>query len=132
MVMSIIEENQTESKRLCRSPNRDGSPCRARAHADGYCFSHSPNMAVKRTEARSKGGTNSAKSIRLRALVPPRLIPVFDKLEAALDEVYGGKLEAKQGTAMAAIARAMVAVLTSGELEERVRDIESKLEGKTQ
>jgi len=131
MVMSAIQEDSTENNRLCRSPARDGSPCKARALQDGYCFSHSPALAVKRTAARSKGGSNSAKSVRLRALVPPRLIPVFDKLEAALDEVYGGKLEAKQGTAMAAIARAMVAVLTSGELEERVRDIESKLEGKS-
>ncbi len=131
MVMSAIQEDSTESKRLCRSPNRDGSPCKARAHEDGYCFAHSPAMAVKRTSARSKGGTNSAKSVRLRALVPPRLIPVFDKLEAALTEIYEGKLSPSQGSAMAAVSRAMVSVLTSGELESRLRDVESKLEDKT-
>ena len=131
MVMSAIQEDSTENNRLCRSPARDGSPCKARALQDGYCFSHSPALAVKRTAARSKGGSNSAKSVRLRALVPPRLIPVFDKLEAALTEIYEGKLSPSQGSAMAAVSRAMVAVLTSGELEERVRDIESKLEGKS-
>ncbi|MFC1972596.1 hypothetical protein ACFLVE_04250 [Chloroflexota bacterium] len=55
-------------------------------------------------------------------------MPVYDKLENALEEVHGGKLESKQAQAMASLARAMVAVLTSGELEERVRGLETKVE----
>jgi hypothetical protein len=56
-------------------------------------------------------------------------MPVYDILEKALEEVHGGKLESKQAQAMASLARAMVAVLTSGELEERLRDIESRIGG---
>jgi ribosomal protein S9 len=59
-------------------------------------------------------------------------LPVYDKLETALSEVHEGGLKPQQASAMAALARAMVSVLTSGELEERLRDIESKLRGKTQ
>ena len=60
--------------------------------------------------------------------MPPRLMSVYDRLETALVEVHCGKLESKQATAMAAIARALVAVLTSGELEERLRNLETKVE----
>jgi len=50
-------------------------------------------------------------------------------LETALKEVYTAKLESKQATAMAALARAMVAVLPSGELEERIRELEDRIGG---
>ncbi len=62
----------------------------------------------------------------MRGLVPPRLVSVYDALEAALTEVHDGRLDPKQASAMAALARAMVAVLTAGELEQRVRDIEAR------
>ncbi len=117
----------TEHKR-CKSKTQAGEPCRGIALEDGYCFSHSPALAKKRFEARAKGGKNSARAARLKRLVPPRLIPVFDRLEKALVEVHTGELESKQASAMAALARAMVAVLTSGELEERLRNVETKVE----
>ncbi len=119
----------TTERMRCKSKTRNGEPCRGFAMADGYCFSHSPALEKKRLEARAKGGKNSARAARLKRLVPPRLIPVFDRLEKALVEVHDGELESKQATAMAALARAMVAVLTSGELEERVRDLETRIGG---
>jgi hypothetical protein len=48
-------------------------------------------------------------------------------LEQAFTEVYTGQLEPKRATAMAALARSMVAVLTSGDLEERLRNLEVKV-----
>ena len=117
----------TERKR-CRSLTRNGEPCRGYALEDGYCFSHSPALEKKRLEAKARGGRNSSRVARLRGLVPPRLMSVYDRLETALVEVHSGKLESKQATAKAAIARAMVAVLTSGELEERLRSLETKVE----
>ena len=117
----------TERKR-CRNLARNGQPCRGYALEDGYCFSHSPALEKKRFEARAKGGRNSSRTARLIGLVPPRLVPVYDKLETALIEVHSGKLDSKQATAMATIARAMVSVLTIGELEERLRNLEVKTE----
>ena len=118
----------TTERMRCKSKTRSGDPCQGFALEDGYCFSHSPALEQKRLEARAKGGKNSARSARLMGLVPPRLMPVYDRLESALEEVHTGMLESKQASAMAALARAMVAVLTSGELEERVRAIESQME----
>ena len=117
----------TTERMRCKSKTQAGEPCRGFAMEDGYCFSHSPALEKKRLEARARGGKNSARAARLRALVPPRLMPVYDRLEKALEEVHGGKLESKQAQAMASLARAMVAVLTSGELEERLRDVESRI-----
>ncbi len=114
---------QTKPKR-CISQRLDGKPCQAPATVGHYCFAHDPGGAARREQARRKGGQNSRKIVRLRGLVPPRLVAVYDRLEDALSEVHGGTLDPRQAGAMAALARAMVAVLTSGELEERVRDIE--------
>jgi len=120
----------TTTERIrCKSKTRTGKPCRGFALGDGYCFSHSPGLEKKRLEARALGGKNSARSARLKRLVPPRLIPIYDRLESALVEVHDGKLESKQATAMAALARAMVAVMSSGELEERVRGLEERIGG---
>jgi hypothetical protein len=111
--------------RHCAGVRKDGTPCRSQVLCDGtHCYVHSPAHQQERAEARRKGGRNRATAARLRALVPPRLMPVFDRLEAALEEVHRGELEPKRAQAMASLARALVAVLTAGELEERVRKLE--------
>lgn len=117
---------RTDPKR-CAGTTRDGRSCRAVAASGGWCFGHDPARAAERDAARRRGGHNSAKLVRLHRLVPPRLLPVYAALEAALSEVHSKTLDPKQATAMAAIARAMVAVLQAGEVEERVREIEAAL-----
>lgn len=112
----------------CRAKRKDGMPCQAPAIDDGYCFAHSPARKAERDEARRRGGRNSAKVVRLRGMVPPRLLPVFDLLETALTECHEGKISPRQAQGMAALARAMVSVLQAGELEERVRNVESELQ----
>ncbi len=111
-------------RQLCQATKAGGQPCQAPAIKQGYCFSHAPELAEKARQARILGGKNKAQAVRLRKLVPPRLIPVYNKLESALNEVYAGKLDPRAASAMASLAGAMVRVLTSGELEERVRSLE--------
>jgi hypothetical protein len=109
----------------CAATRRDGQPCTAPALGQSaYCFAHDPTMAERRAKAREAGGRNKANVVRLRAVMPPRLVPLFETLETALGEVHDGKLDPKKASAMASLARAMVSVLTSGELEERVRVLE--------
>lgn len=45
-------------------------------------------------------------------------------LDAALKEVHAGTLESRVGSEMAALARVLVRVTVSGELEGRVRSME--------
>lgn len=109
----------------CAGVRQDGARCAAPALTSSpYCYSHAPDRAGERAEARRRGGENRGNAARLRALVPPRLVPVFGKLESALEDVLAGRLEARQATAAAALARAMVSVLSAGELEDRVRQLE--------
>ena len=61
--------------------------------------------------------------------MPSGLVGVYDRLEKALGEVHDGKIDPRQASAMAAIARAMVNVLTAGELAERVAQLEQRLGG---
>lgn len=123
------EAPPTETKR-CVATRKDGQGCQAPALPNSqYCFAHDPDRKAQRDAARQKGGANSAKIIRLRGLIPPRLVPVFDLLEQALQEVHDGRLDPKAAQAMASLARAMTTVLTAGELEERMRKVESGMRG---
>lgn len=118
-------EQASATDRNCQATRRDGQPCQARAlPGSAFCWAHDPTQAGKRTDARRRGGQHSAKVHRLRGLVPPRLVAVYDRLEVALGETHDGTLTPPQAQAMASLARAMVAVLTAGELEARVRELE--------
>ncbi len=112
---------------LCRATRKDGSPCRAVATRSGLCLAHDPDLEAKRHQARRQGGYNKARAARLGNLVPPRLQTVYNSLEKALGEVHEGEIDSRVATAMASVAGAMVRVLTSGELEERVRNLEEKV-----
>jgi hypothetical protein len=113
-------------QRTCQATKRDGSPCRSQVLSDAsFCFTHSPTRADERAEARRRGGQGRSSAARLRRLVPPRLVSVYDALEAALTDVRSGEITPQQGQAMAAIARALAAVLQAGELEQRLRDLEA-------
>ena len=107
---------------VCAAPRKDGERCTARAGPDGFCIGHSPQAQ----EARRKGGRNKANVARLGRLIPPRLVPVFDLLEKALGEVHTGTLEPRVASAMASLAGAMVRVITAGEMEARLRDLEQR------
>jgi hypothetical protein len=110
----------------CSATRKNGDPCSAPPLTDGRCFAHSDTTAAARNAARRKGGANSARAVRLQALLPARLTPVYARLEAALTEVADGEMEPKVGQAVAAIARAMVATLQAGEIEDRLRRIEQE------
>ena len=115
-------------RKQCAATRRDGQRCQAPALPDSeHCFAHAEHLAANRQAAREKGGRHKASVVRLRGLMPPRLVPVFETLEAALGEVHAGTLDPKRAQAMASLARAMVAVMTAGELEERMREVETQL-----
>jgi hypothetical protein len=92
-------------------------------------MAHDPALADKRQEARRRGGQASARIARLGKLVPPRLMSVYDRLEEALGQVHDGQLDPRIAQAMSSLASAMVKVLTSGELEARVRALEERQPG---
>lgn len=109
----------------CAEVRRDGQPCRAAPlPGNDHCWAHAPELAEKREAARQAGGLNSSGPARVRRMLPSRLAPVATRLEKALAEVHTGKLEPPRAQAMASLSRALMAVFTGGELEERLRRLE--------
>lgn len=113
----------------CHATRADGQPCTTPVVSTGrYCFGHDPDLAAKRAEARRRGGANRANRVRLAKIMPVRLVPVWEQLEQALADVLAGDLDPRQAQAAATVARALVAILQAGELEERVRRLEQGVE----
>ena len=115
----------------CPGKRVDGSACRARPTKSGFCFFHDPSVGDDaRRELRRKGGRRSSATARLRRLLEPaRLVPVYDALEGAFRRLDAGEIEPEEAQAMAAVASAMVKVVTAGEIEVRLRAIEEALSG---
>src|SRR5258708_3197576 len=105
----------------CRALKRDGQPCSAPAVRNGLCIGHQgeDNRAWS-----VKGGKATSHRERSAKLLPSRLRPIVDGLEAAFYAVQRGQLEPRAGAALASIASAIVRVFQAGELGERVRALE--------
>ncbi len=101
----------------CSAPTKTGKPCHGRPAESGYCFAHDPATKDRREAARVKRGENSSHAARLEKLLPSRLRPPFDRLEAAVKEVHEGHLDPHRATAMASVAGAMVKIIKAGEEE---------------
>jgi Family of unknown function (DUF5763) len=115
-----------QERKTCRATKRDGSRCTSvMVNANGFCYAHDPVYADERKEMQAKGGRHKARLIQLKHLSPPRLLPIYDRLERALEQVHDGKLDPRQAQAMATLARALAAILQTGEIEQRVRDLEA-------
>jgi hypothetical protein len=78
----------------------------------------------QRPDADNGGGRNRATAQRLAKIMPVRLLPVWEQLEQVLADVIADRIEPKNAQAAASVARAMVAVLQHGEVEERLRKLE--------
>ena len=84
-------------------------------------------MSEERTKARRRGGRHSSKVSRAKRVAHPQLRALLDELEVAIVQVHDGSLTASRGSAMATLARAIVAVVEFAELEQRLAAIEEQL-----
>lgn len=105
----------------CRATRRDGSPCKGRPIANGLCFAHS----AATQETRTKGGHARSNAARSMKAMPERLRPVADLLSVSMARTFAGTLKPQQATAIAALASAYVRVVQTGEMEERLRALET-------
>ncbi len=119
------EASSTIGNHPCQATRKDGRPCDTRIVGDApYCFGHDPALREERAAARRRGGQNRVTARRLSRLMPLHLVPVFETLRGVLDDVVADRIEPKNAAAAASVARAMVAVLQHGEIEERLRRLE--------
>jgi len=109
----------------CTEIRRDGRPCSAQVVRGGHCIGHLPNSNL----ARAKGGQNSARAVRAEKRLPGPLRVVGQILRETLQEVRDGELTPAQGNAMASIASAIIRVHESTDMEERMAQMEARVEG---
>lgn len=113
-----------ENAARCSALRKDGKPCRAFARVDGLCIAHCPQA----NEWRSAGGRGTRTSARMLRLLPDRLRPVFERLVSVYERLDAGDYDRQQAVAMAQVAGVLVRIVQAGELEERMREIERRLD----
>src|SRR5687767_6882175 len=96
-----------DGQRACAGTTRAGKPCGSQVLCDGtHCYVHAPGREQERAEARRRGGEGRAAVRRAQRMMPTDLQPVFTTLASLLDDVIAGRMEPKQATAAATVARA--------------------------
>lgn len=130
--MGASREVMTEpspSAAKCAGVRVDGSNCGSVIVGEtGFCFAHDPDLEAERRIARERGGANSSNVKRLRRHVgPTSLGAIFDLLETALTQTHMGAIPPQRAQAMASLARALCTVMETGELVQRVEELELRL-----
>ncbi|HAP89876.1 MAG TPA: hypothetical protein DCR15_09060 [Arthrobacter bacterium] len=111
----------------CEGTRKDGSACKGQAlPSSAFCWAHDPANQGKVAQARSAGGKARSRARRADRLLPATLRPVVAQLLDAIGETHDGTLDARQASAMASLAGALVRVYQAGTLEERVAALEAE------
>jgi len=112
----------------CQARKKDGTPCQASAVRNGHCVGH---QGADNAEWRKKGGAATSKANRAARLLPSRLQPMVQLLEAVFADLYrstGARRTARDATALASVALAIGRLFQIGESEQRLRDLEAAVE----
>ncbi len=114
----------------CAATNQTGKPCAATPRPGrSHCPWHDPALAAKRQAWSARGGqgkSNRRRASRDLAGQALTLPEVSGLLSGALQRVADGTMEPGRATALAALARAIVAVQEAGALEERLSQLEER------
>jgi hypothetical protein len=113
----------------CKGQTKDGKPCAAKPRPGmDLCPWHSPELAERRTEWSRRGGVNSSNKARIRKQLPDAVLSPTELqglLSKALRDVLTGKLEPGPANAAGGLARALVTIKESADLEERLAALEA-------
>lgn len=113
----------------CQATNQAGKPCSAQPWRDNWCRWHHPSLVDERRAWSAKGGASKSNRARAwkglagEALTMPE---VSGLLSRALKKVENGTMEPGVATAMATIARALVATQEAGLVQERIAALEER------
>ena len=112
----------------CLGTNRDGNPCSAAPDpGTTWCRWHAPDREAERAEWRRKGGANRSNRARARKQLAGQVMSMSDMdafLCASMVKVAAGRMEPGVGSAVATLARTVVAIRTAGEIERRLEHLE--------
>ena len=118
--------------RTCKARNESGDPCRQAALREGdFCFWHSPDHAQEAAEARRLGGLRRRKEKVTSGAYDFEGLGSVEQvrrlLEIAALDALGLENSIARSRTLAYLAQVSVKLLEVGELEDRVRALESVL-----
>jgi len=111
----------------CKAPNRTGKPCSATHFKDGYCRWHHPDLEAQRAAERAAGGQARSNKARARRQLADAVMSIEDMdafLCASMVKVAAGRMEPNVGSAVATLAKTVVAIRQASELERRLEELE--------
>jgi hypothetical protein len=116
----------------CQSLAANGKPCAAKVVDGTRCAWHStaPEWIEKRRQWSARGGTNRSNAARAKKQLPAEPMTTAELhawMGLIFKRVIAGKTEPSVGTAAATIAKAMVELAKSSDLEGRMAEIERRL-----
>ncbi len=113
----------------CSATRANGDQCRAQAlPGHELCWAHDPSHRAKAAEARKAGGKNSSRAARIEARTATGVKDISRILESAMGRVYSGTMKPAQGAALASMAGAWIKLREVGEVDERLAELERRLE----
>jgi hypothetical protein len=114
----------------CLGTTKDGKPCGAKPlPGSELCPWHDPAWAERRKEWSTRGGKGKSNEARARKRLAGDVRDMTDvkaRLMIALAKVEAGELEPGPANAMANLARAIATIVQVGELEDRLRELETR------
>jgi pyridoxine/pyridoxamine 5'-phosphate oxidase len=118
------------AREQCTATRADGKPCTAWAlPSHGLCIAHDADYRATHKAASRKGGRNKstqARAAKQWAAVGREIdqgdLPAM--LRAAIADVWEGRLEPSQASAIATLAKASVSITNEIELEKRIEALE--------
>lgn len=114
----------------CKARTKTGEPCSANAGASGLCWAHDPALGAKRAEAHKHGG----RQIRKGMATPfpndadvKTAVGLRRYMEQVIKETWQLEPGISRSRTLGYLAQVQKGVLETGELEERVKAIETAL-----
>ena len=125
----------TSKSKRCRRIKRDGKQCRGFAvrGSGGFCLTHSPKHANKRRARNAAGGRARAVPKASAGSDAPRIEGTGDVIllvNWVIADTWNLENSAPRSRALLAACAQAIACLEIGDLEERVRLLEQRLEVK--
>ena len=117
-------------KQRCTYRSDAGKPCNTWAqHGRSYCFFHDPEKAQARREAQSRGG--QPKRAMAGEAIPLRSAQDVAAFVAELiNGIRTGAVNKANASILSTLSQTLLRAIELGELEERVEQLEDKLEDK--
>lgn len=114
----------------CPGMTKDGVPCSAQVlPGRTFCHWHDPERQDAAQASRRRGGLAKATKVRARKLLQQSagMSDVQAQLLLALEDVRNGELDPSVATAMATLARAIMAVAGAAQFEDQLTDMRREI-----